>query len=234
MPFYSAIETRQQERIALAAGSYGTGKEPGLKIASYIGVKPDKTGAARHNFLVTAIRPSREQLQAVATNGHEPGAGNLGPDFEGTAFFPLTIHELWLAPESIALAFTEASRNKEGAIQQDYIAAALQDGSATPESIGKAKAHFVEVARNKVTNANTPEDQFEQAATDQYRKEMLAISIKIGQFFTLQDWKTGSKAESDWEGVVQPASLSQTGLVKWCRVTIGSKPVDRTSSSIWR
>lgn len=209
---YSQIETRSSERIALAPGSYGTSKEPGLKILSHIGVKADKTGAARHNFLVAATRPNREQLQQAAAKNGDGGSGaesSFLSDYEGTAFFALTIHEMWLAPESVALAFTEASRTKDGKIGTDLVPVYIADGAVTQESIDKAVAHFTEVARNKVINANTPEDQFEEAAVAQYRKELMSIAIKIGQFFALQDAKNkGDKEKRDLH--LDPASLVGT------------------------
>jgi hypothetical protein len=144
----------------------------------------------RHSFLVAATRPSREALAAAKpTNGSGGGESFLQPDFEGTAWLSLTLHEMWLNPEACALAFTEASRNKEGVIQADYIAAAIQEGEATQESISKAQDYFKKVATDKVIAANTPDDKMQEAYESQYGKELTQISIKVGQFVTLQDWK---------------------------------------------
>jgi len=190
--FLDSVVTETRERISLSPGSYGTSKEPGLKIISYIekASKLDKNGAMRHSFLVSATRPSREQLAAVpSTNGKEPDPFHQGPDFEGTAFLSLSLHELWLTPEATALAFTEASRNKEGVVQADYIQKAIADGDATQDSIDKARAHFRQVATDKVISANTPSEQVEEAVEKQYQKELTQISIKTGQFVTLEDWK---------------------------------------------
>ena len=187
------FETNSRERIALAPGSYGTGKQAGLKILSYIekASKPDKTGAMRHSFLVSATRPSREAMQQA--NGKAAASNDPfgGLDFEGTAFLSLTISELWTAPESLAIAFTEASRNKEGVIQKDWEALYKEAGAVTDESLAKCRAHFNQVATDKVIAANTPEDQLNDAVKAQYRKELQQISIKMGQFFDLQDWKNG-------------------------------------------
>jgi hypothetical protein len=192
MSFLQQVETNTRERIALSPGSYGTGKEPGLKIVSYSekGSKLDKSGAMRHSFMVAATRPSREALAAhSATGKNGDGLNTFGPDFEGTAWLSLTLHEMWLNPEACALAFTESSRNKEGVIQADYIAAAIQEGEATQESISKAQDYFKSIASQKVIAANTPDDKMQEAYESQYGKELIQISIKVGQFVTLQDWK---------------------------------------------
>lgn len=206
MSFLQEVETRTSERVSLAPGSYGTSRESGLKIVAYIdkASKVDRSGGMRHSFLVAATRASREALAlAAATNGkaaaagdHAPGSGDgdkdpfhLGPEFEGTAFLPITLHELWLTPEATALAFTEASRNKEGIIQADYVSKAIADGEVTKESLDEAMAHFRQIATDKVISANTPADAIQEAVDKQYHNELTQISIKVGQFVTLQDWK---------------------------------------------
>jgi hypothetical protein len=198
--FLDTVETQTRERVSLSPGSYGSSKEPGLKIISYIekASKLDKSGAMRHSFLVSATRPSREALQAAAaTNGAKNANGKAaaandpfhqGPDFDGTAFLSLTLHEMWLCSEATALAFTEASRNKEGVIQADYVAKALQENEVTQDSIDNARAHFQQLATDKCIAANTPVDELEAAVQKQYQKELTQISIKVGQFVTLQDW----------------------------------------------
>ena len=153
--FYSSIDTNSRERISLSPGSYGTSKQAGLKIVAYIekASKNDRAGNMRHSFLVSATRPSREQLQSNG-NGKASSAGDHpldAPDFEGTAFLSLTLSEAWLAPESVALAFTEASRNKAGEIQADYEAKALLNGDVTSESMQKARIHYQKLATDKVT-----------------------------------------------------------------------------------
>jgi hypothetical protein len=193
MSFLQDVETNTRERVSLSPGSYGTGKEPGLKILQYIDKtsKLDKSGAMRHSFLVAATRPSREaaELQKNAkSNGFDKGSPLSEPDFEGTAFLSVTLHELWLTPEATALAFTEASRNKEGVIQADYVTKAIADGDATQDSIDRAAGHFKSLAADKVLAANTPDDQVQDATDTQYKKELTQISIKVGQFLTLQDW----------------------------------------------
>jgi hypothetical protein len=189
MSFLDTVETNTRAQVSLSPGSYGSGKEPGLKIVSYIekASKLDKSGAMRHSFLVSALKPSREATEAQkGKNGNAfPGEP---PDFEGTAFLSLTLHELWLNMEATSLAFTEASRNKEGVIQADHVAKAIADGDVTEESIAKARAHFLQVATEKCVAANTPADKLEEAVQVQYGKELTQISIKTGQFLVLQDW----------------------------------------------
>lgn len=197
MSFLQDVETRTIERVSLTPGSYGTSREPGLKIVAYIdkASKVDRSGGMRHSFLVAATRASREALAlAAATNGKAAAAGDkdpfhLGPEFEGTAFLPLTLHELWLTPEATALAFTEASRNKEGVIQADYVSKAMADKEVTKESLDEARSHFMKVATDKVIAANTPAEAIGEAVEKQYQKELTQISIKVGHFVTLQDWK---------------------------------------------
>jgi hypothetical protein len=190
MSFLQQVETNTRAKVSLSPGSYGTGKQAGLKIVAYSekGSKLDKSGSMRHSFLVAATQPSREaRASAPPPNGNVGNFSNE-PDFEGTAFLSLTLNEMWLNPEACALAFTEASRNKEGVIQADYVAAAIQEGEATQESIDKARAYFQKVATDKVIAANTPEDKLQEAMEAQYGKELTQISIKVGQFVTLQDW----------------------------------------------
>lgn len=196
MPFYDSIELNQRERIALAPGSYGTSTAPGLKILAYIdkASKLDKSGAMRHSFLVAATRPSREQLQKAAehaSNGKSAAAGDTPfsePDYEGTAFLSVTIHDDWKHPAALALAFTEASRTKEGKINRDFVAAGVAAGEFTQALADQGKDYYMSIAVAKVVAANTPDDQMEAATAAQYRKELTQISIKIGQLFTLQDW----------------------------------------------
>jgi hypothetical protein len=194
MPFYSEVDFGgSRERIALGAGSYGTGKQPGLKILSYIGEKPEKNTPTniRHSFLVAATRPSRAQLQAAAEsgNGHAGSTPFETPDFEGTAFLVVTLSQSLVAPESIALALTEASKNDQGVIQRDYCAKAVEAGEVTEESLQKCRIHFQKVATDKVIAANTPEEGMADAIKAQYAKELQQVQIKVGQFFHLQDWK---------------------------------------------
>jgi len=192
MTFLAEVTTNTFERVSLSPGSYGSGKESGLKILQYVekASKLNKSGAMRHSFLVAATKPSREAL-AAAEQGkkNEFGGAPLdSPDFDGTAFLSLTLHELWLTPEATALAFTEASRNKEGVIQADYVAKAISEGEVSEESIDKARAHFQQVATDKVIAANTPAEGLQAAMEAQFKKELTQISIKVGWFLTLQDW----------------------------------------------
>lgn len=193
-PFYESVELNTRERVSLQPGSYGTSSAPGLKILSYIdkASKKDKSGAMRHSFLVAATRPSREQLQAQPANGSNGKADSNPfnePDFEGTAFMTLTIHDDWKHPAALALAWTESSRNKEGVIQKDYVAAEIQAGVFTQELADQGKAWYREVALRKVEAANTPEDQLEKQVEKQYRSELVQIQIKMRALFDLCDWK---------------------------------------------
>jgi|HubBroStandDraft_3_1064219.scaffolds.fasta_scaffold55963_4 hypothetical protein len=195
MSFLQELDPNTRERTSLSAGSYGSGKQPGLQILSYIekASKLDKSGAMRHSFLVSALGPSKEAAEAyklASSNGKSAAAGNPleEPDYEGTAFLSLTLHELWLCPEATALAFSEDSRNKEGVIQADWVAKSIQEGEATQYSIDIAIVHFRQVATDKCIAANTPADQLEEAVEAQYKKELQQISIKVGHFLTLQDW----------------------------------------------
>src|SRR5215475_4238196 len=129
-PFYESVELNTRERIALAPGTYGTASSPGLKILAYLAdsSKPDKNGAMQHSFLVAATRPSREQLQSVASGNGNPTPSPDStpfdePEYPGTAFLKLVIHDDWQHPAALALAWTESSRNKKGEIQKDYVAA---------------------------------------------------------------------------------------------------------------
>jgi hypothetical protein len=196
-PFYQTVELNTRERLSLAPGSYGSSSQPGLKILSYIdkASKPDKTGAMRHSFLVAATRPSREQLQQAATangNGKAAAAGDAipfdEPSYEGTAFLSITLHEDWKHPAALAIAFTEATRNKEGIIGHDYVAEAVAAGEFEQQIAIDGQAYYRKVAIDKVIAANTPEDQIQAAVETQYRKELMQISIKMGEYFTLQDW----------------------------------------------
>src|SRR5277367_3986530 len=119
MSFLDEVNPSNRPQVSLSPGSYGSGKEPGLQIVAYIekASKLDKSGAMRHSFLVSAMKPSREaaaDLDAKKKPLEEA-------DYEGTAFLSLTLNELWLNHEATSLAFTEASRNKEGQTQADYV-----------------------------------------------------------------------------------------------------------------
>jgi hypothetical protein len=194
-PFYQTVELNSRERLSLTPGSYGSSSQPGLKILSYIdkASKPDKTGAMRHSFLVSATRPSREQLQQAATkngNGKAAASGEdfFEPSYEGTAFLSLTLHEDWKHPAALAIAFTEATRNKEGIIGHDYVSEAVAANEFEQQIAIDGQAYYRKLATDKVIAANTPEDQIQAAVEAQYRKELMQISIKMGEYFTLQDW----------------------------------------------
>lgn len=186
--FLHEVNTDSRARISLSPGSYGTGSKPGLKIVSYIdkASKPDKNGAMQHSFLVAATMPSREQ-KSVPTNGSSTPLDI--PDFEGTAFFKLTLHPVWMNWEAVALAYNEAGKDAEGNVKTDYIAKAIADGDCTEDSISNARAHFMQVAHDKVVAANTPSEQMDAAILTQYGKELTQISIKIGTLMRLIDWK---------------------------------------------
>jgi|SRR5580765_81102 len=192
-PFYESVELNQRERVALAPGSYGTSSTPGLKIMAYIekASKLDKSGAMRHSFLVAATRPSREQLQQHnGSNGKAAASGEtfFEPDYDGTAFMSITIHDDWKHPAALALAFTEATRNKDGKLGADYVAAGVAAGEFTQALADEGKEFYRNIATEKVAKANTPPEKVDEAIEAQYRKELLQISIKIGEIFTLQDW----------------------------------------------
>ncbi|MBO0887484.1 hypothetical protein J2P12_00125 [Candidatus Bathyarchaeota archaeon] len=193
-PFYQEVDINQRERVALAPGSYGTSTQPGLKIMAYIdkASKKDKSGAMRHSFLVAATRPSREQIQEQAKNGNggmfSGGEHPFEPDFEGTAFLSITIHEDWTHPAALAMAFTEATRNKEGKLGKDYLAEAIASGEVDAKVAEEGKAYYRKIATEKVIAANTPPEKIDEAIEAQYRKELMQISIKMGEFFTLLDW----------------------------------------------
>ncbi len=189
MSFLDTVETSTREKVTLSPGSYGSSKEPGLKIVAYLNEYSnlDKNGTMRHKFVVAATRPSREAAEAFkSANGSNPLSE---PDYEGTAFMTLALHEHWLNMEATSIAFSEASRNKEGVIQNDHVAKAIADGDTDQASIDRAVAHFREIATNKVIAANTPAENLEEAAKVQYGKELMQVSINVGQFLTLQDWK---------------------------------------------
>lgn len=199
---YAEIDLPRRERLSLAPGTYGSSKQSGLKILQHIpkASKPDKTGAMRNAFLVAAEVPSREQQQLATGNGKAPDLS-----FDGTAFLHLTINQYWTARESIVLAFTEASRDKEGQIKINLVerAIALDAGKSdddqdkvTAESIERARAYYYELAQEKLTAANTPEENWTAAMEEQYRRELMQISIKVGEFFHLQDWL-------NWNGDIQ-------------------------------
>lgn len=196
---YSGFQTNTRERSELAAGSYGTSREPGLKIMAHIekASKLDKTGAMRHSFLVVAIRPSKEQLADFA-EAQKNGAGKevFEPDYEGTAFLYLSLHDMWLNAESAALAFTEASRKKDGTYGNDYIAQAVAAGDTTQENINRAQEYYAKLAEEKILAANTPGD-VTAAVAEQFHKELVKVSINLGQFFDLQDWLTGDPTKRD-------------------------------------
>lgn len=198
-PFYQSVELNSRERLSLAPGSYGSSSQPGLRILTYIdkASKTDKSGAMRHSFLVAATRPSREQLQQAATtsgNGKAAASGEATPfdepEYDGTAFLSVTIHEDWKHPAALALAFTEASRTKDGKINHDYVAEAIAAGEVDAKVAADGQAFYRKLATDKVLAANTPSDQIEAAVEAQYRKELVQISIKMGEYFTLQDWAT--------------------------------------------
>lgn len=190
MSFYESVELNQRERVALAPGSYGSSTQPGLKIIAYIdkASKLDKSGAMRHSFLVAASRPSREQMQQHAAGNGKEGETFFEPDYDGTAFLSVTIHDDWKHPAALALAFTEASRTKEGKINHDYVAEAVAAGEFDAQIAKDGEVYYRKVATDKVIAANTPGDQMEAKIEEQYRKELMQISIKVGEFFTLQDW----------------------------------------------
>jgi hypothetical protein len=185
MSFLDAVDTGTHVQTSLSPGSYGSAKEPGLKIQSYIekSSKLDKSGAMRHSFLVVALKPSREAMEShKGKNSANPNPLDT-PDYEGTAFLSVTLHELWLNLEATSLAFTV----HHGGV--DHVAEAIADGDVTEASIAKARAHFLKLASDKCVAANTPADQLDAAVQTQYGKELTQVSIKIGQFLTLQDWK---------------------------------------------
>src|SRR5882672_9212383 len=145
-PFLDQVNTDSRARVSLSPGSYGTGSQPGLKILQYIekSSKPDKSGAMRHSFLVAATRPSLESKtardQANAVNGNTPLDG---PDYEGTAFFALSIHPMWLNWESVALAYNEVGKDAEGNVKVDYVAKVIADGDCSQDSISNARQHYM-------------------------------------------------------------------------------------------
>jgi hypothetical protein len=190
MSFLDQIDPNQRPQIPLSPGTYGSSKEPGLKIIQYIekASKPDKSGAMRHSFLVSATRPSREAVEGFNQKNFDPTNPIDGPDFEGTAFLAVTLHKMWLNPEAAALAFTENSRNREGVVQADHVAASIQAGETSAESIENARAYFRQLATDKVMAANTPTESIEEAVDTQYKKELQQISIKLGEFLSLCDW----------------------------------------------
>src|SRR5882724_4551793 len=190
MPFLDQVNTDSRARVSLSPGSYGTGSQPGLKILQYIekSSKPDKSGAMRHSFLVAATRPSREAL-VEASNGHPKGSDFPILDYEGTAFFALSIHPMWLNWESVALAYNEVGKDSEGNVRVDYVSKVIADGDCSQESIDKATSYYQQVATKKVMDANNPEDQIGQAVLTQYSKELTQISIKSGTLMRLIDWK---------------------------------------------
>src|SRR5215469_6700900 len=158
-PFYQSVELNNRERVALAPGSYGSSNQPGLKIIAYIdkASKNDKSGAMRHSFLVSATRPSREALQAhnlANGNGKAKASGESTPfdepDYEGTAFLTVTIHEDWKHPAALAMAFTEATRNKEGQIQHDYLVDAVEAGEVDPSIAKEGEVYYRKLALDKV------------------------------------------------------------------------------------
>src|SRR5215831_11155981 len=121
---YAGFGTEVRERKALEPGVYGTNTTPGLKLIQYIdspkASKEDVDGVFGYSFLVAAEMPNREQL---AHAKEQTGGTFLGSDYEGTAFYKLKLHKMWLNPETAALAFTVASTNKEGKTTQDHVAA---------------------------------------------------------------------------------------------------------------
>jgi hypothetical protein len=192
--FLHEVNTDSRARVSLSPGSYGTGSQPGLKILQYIekSSKLDKNGAQRNSFLVAATQPSREAKQAHA---RQPANGNNPletPDYEGTAFFELTLHKMWLNWESVALAYNNAQTpDADGKVAVDYVAKSIASGDCTEDSVSNARAHYMQVAHDKVVVANTPAEQMDAAILTQYGKEMTQISIKIGTLMRLIDWKYG-------------------------------------------
>ena len=169
---HEQIDSGQRTRTALPVGTYGTNHNPGLKIVSYIGSKEDRSGNVRHSFLVAALQYARG-----SANGNKP----LDDAPEGTAFLALTLNHQWIWPPSIALAFSTD--------QVDLVKMAVDSKEITQTDADVAKQGFLDIARRKCLEANTPSDDMEKAMDEQYKKELTQIRIKVGTFRRLQDWK---------------------------------------------
>jgi len=195
MSFIDQLNTETRIRQTLPPGVYGTTTVPGLKIVSYIGSKEDKSGNLRHSFLVAATGPSKEAKAAF-----KPSSLVDEPDFEGTAFMALTLRDTWLAPATLALAFSP--RDKQGVVITDLAATAVAAGELKQAEVDEARQFFTDKAKERLAAANTPEITDDLLLED-FNKQMDNILIKVGTFFRLQDWK----------GVQRSVTMNPTDLV---------------------
>jgi hypothetical protein len=156
------------ERINLPEGKYISNSKPkdkgevkgsSLTIIKKLEPKTLKSGATRHNFLVTS------------------------DDVKGTAFLKIDIEDYFLTPEACALAF--GKKSKDGSVfQLDPEDAAELDA----EAVAACQQRISEDAANKVAAANTPEEAVVDATEKAIRNTLTQIQINVGTIFRLQDW----------------------------------------------
>lgn len=153
----------------LAEGDYGTSKVPGLEIIKYNAPKQNQNGSVRHSFLVKAIGPSRQQVEASR------GATDIyaeEPDFDGTAFLSINLQNEWLTPALVAVAMGREQL-------------ALASKKVDQKQLDAANTYLIEQATNQ---ASTFGDVTEDAVKEHLEKLKQQIQINVGTIYRLESW----------------------------------------------
>jgi len=203
---YSQYSTSGQgDMSSLPEGNYTSNPKSkdkageSLKIIKALATKEVKGGATRHTFLVGS------------------------DDARGTGFLKIDIHPWSLRPETIAMALGKKPKDANGGFYIDPAVLAQLDA----EAVQNTQTQLERIAEEKVTEANTPDENRGEAIQETLHKMLTQVQINVGTIFRLQDWlgvaRDPETAFADLDGLYFEGQV-KAGLGDSVEVSVFSKP----------
>ena len=196
------------ERVALLAGRYGSHKKntDGTWLEPNEAIRESLLQIAENAYW-TKVEKDEETVRhswlVTSTNG-----------VPGTAFLNIRVHPSWQTPEAFSVVFLEGEvlKDKETGTPK-----------TTTDKIKLWMAALTDRVTRLVDEANTPDEQRDEAISTRLDKALTTIQINLGQLFDLQrSLKLGTDWEVDGEsligaqfgGRVEPGMSADTANVK--------------------
>ena len=187
------------ERVALLAGRYGSHKK--LKDGTFL--EPNE--AIRESLLqIVNCNKSRVEKDKETTQHSWLVTSTNG--VPGTAFLNIRVHPSWQTPEAFSVVFNQGE--------------AIEGTDA--DKIRLWMAALTNRVTRLVDEANTPDEQREEAISTRFDKALTTIQINLGQLFDLQrslnlgtDWEVDGAAlvGATFSGRVEPGLKPETANV---------------------
>ena len=195
------------ERVALLAGRYGSHK----KNTDGTWLEPNE--AIRESLLQIATNAYWARTEKDEETVQHSWLVTSTNGVPGTAFLNIRVHPSWQTPEAFSVVFLkgEVMKNKETGTPL-----------TTTEKIKLWVAALTDRITRLIDEANTPDENRDEAISKRFDKALTTIQINLGQLFDLQgslglgrDWEVDGESlvGAQFGGRVEPGLKPETAKV---------------------